>query len=37
MAQKLRDFGYKDAWALEGGFDAWSDAALPLETKQRAA
>jgi rhodanese-related sulfurtransferase len=37
VAQKLRDFGYKDVWALEGGFDAWRDDGLPLETKQRAA
>jgi rhodanese-related sulfurtransferase len=36
VAQKLREHGYQ-AWALEGGFDAWREAGLPLESKQKAA
>jgi rhodanese-related sulfurtransferase len=28
---------YKDVWALQGGFDAWQDAGLPVESKQKAA
>jgi rhodanese-related sulfurtransferase len=37
LAQTLRERGYKNVWALKGGFDAWRDAELPLERKQQAA
>jgi len=37
VAQQLRDAGHKNAWALEGGFDAWVDAGLPVEAKEKAA
>jgi rhodanese-related sulfurtransferase len=36
LAQKLRDRGYQ-AWALQGGYDAWEDSDLPLEQKSKAA
>jgi len=36
LAQKLRDRGYQ-AWALQGGYDAWEDADLPVEQKSKAA
>ena len=29
MAQKLREFGYEEVYALEGGFDAWQQAGYP--------
>lgn len=31
VAQRLREQGYHDAGALEGGYAAWKDANLPLE------
>jgi rhodanese-related sulfurtransferase len=31
VAQTLRDRGYANAEALEGGYTAWKDAELPLE------
>jgi rhodanese-related sulfurtransferase len=37
LAQKLLEHGYKDVYALKGGFDAWQQADLPLERKQEAA
>jgi rhodanese-related sulfurtransferase len=37
LVQKLQERGYKDVWALQGGFDAWQDAGLPVESKQKAA
>jgi rhodanese-related sulfurtransferase len=36
VAQELRDSG-RNAWAIEGGFDAWVEAGLPVETKEKAA
>jgi len=36
LAQKLREHGYQ-AWALQGGYDAWKNAGLPLEKKFKAA
>jgi len=36
LAQKLREGGYQ-AYALQGGFDAWNAAGLPVERKSRAA
>ena len=33
MAQELIKMGYKDVYALEGGFDAWRQAGLPVESK----
>jgi rhodanese-related sulfurtransferase len=37
LAQKLLALGYKNVWALQGGFDAWRNAGLPVERKQQAA
>jgi len=37
LVQKLQEYGYKDVWALEGGFDAWRNAAMPVESKRQAA
>jgi rhodanese-related sulfurtransferase len=37
LAQKLQERGYKDAWALKGGFDAWQKAGLPVEKRREAA
>jgi rhodanese-related sulfurtransferase len=37
LAQKLRERGYKNVWALKGGFDAWRNAGLPVDSKQEAA
>jgi rhodanese-related sulfurtransferase len=37
LAQKLRDLGYENAWALEGGFQAWQNAGLPVQSKRAAA
>jgi len=37
LAQKLQQRGYKDVYALEGGFDAWQQAGLPVEPKRQAA
>jgi len=31
LAQQLRDRGYTNAVALDGGYAAWKDAELPLE------
>ncbi len=31
IAQTLREKGYENAEALEGGYAAWKDAGLPLE------
>lgn len=31
VAQTLREKGYKNAEALEGGYAAWKEAGLPLE------
>jgi rhodanese-related sulfurtransferase len=36
LAQELRQRGYQ-AWALQGGYDAWKDAGLPLGKKSKAA
>jgi rhodanese-related sulfurtransferase len=33
VADILEQHGYKDVYALEGGFDAWKDAGRPLEPK----
>jgi rhodanese-related sulfurtransferase len=33
VAQKLRDQGFTQAYALRGGFDAWQAAAGPVEAK----
>jgi rhodanese-related sulfurtransferase len=37
LAQTLRERGYENVWALQGGFDAWREADLPLERKREAA
>jgi rhodanese-related sulfurtransferase len=37
LAQTLRQRGYENVWALQGGLDAWRKANLPLESKQEAA
>jgi rhodanese-related sulfurtransferase len=37
LAQKLRERGYSNAWALTGGLDAWKKAGLPLESKSKGA
>ena len=37
MAQYIRQRGYKNAWALQGGLDAWRNAGLPLDSKPKAA
>jgi rhodanese-related sulfurtransferase len=31
IAQKLREQGYENAEALDGGYAAWKDAGLPVE------
>jgi 3-mercaptopyruvate sulfurtransferase SseA len=31
VALQLRQLGFPKAFALDGGFDAWKDADLPLE------
>jgi len=31
VALQLRQLGFSRAFALKGGFDAWKNAALPLE------
>jgi hypothetical protein len=33
----LRERGYRHAHALRGGYDAWQQASLPAEPKQRLA
>jgi rhodanese-related sulfurtransferase len=37
LALKLQQRGYKNVWALQGGFDAWKKAGLPLAPKRQAA
>jgi rhodanese-related sulfurtransferase len=37
LVQKLRERGFKNAWALQGGFDAWRNQGLPVESKIEAA
>jgi len=37
LAQKLRQRGYANAWALTGGLDAWKNAGLPMESKPKGA
>jgi rhodanese-related sulfurtransferase len=37
LAQKLQEHGYERVWALQGGFDAWQAAGLPVESKAKAA
>jgi rhodanese-related sulfurtransferase len=37
LAQNLRQQGYKNTWALQGGLDAWRNAGLPLDSKPKAA
>ena len=34
IAQTLRERGYVNAEALEGGYAAWKDAGLPLEARE---
>ena len=31
MALRLRDLGIKEAYALTGGWDAWTEAGYPTE------
>jgi rhodanese-related sulfurtransferase len=33
VAQFLSDRGFRDAHPLIGGFDAWQEAELPVESK----
>ena len=35
MALRLRELGFRSAFALTGGFDAWQEAGLPLEAVRR--
>jgi len=37
LAQKLRELGHENVWALQGGFQAWQNAGLPVESKRAAA
>jgi len=37
LAHELRKRGFPNAFALKGGFDAWREAGMPLEDKQKAA
>src|SRR5713101_1331164 len=37
LAQTLRQRGYANVWALQGGLDAWRNAGLPLDSKPTAA
>jgi rhodanese-related sulfurtransferase len=37
LARELHERGYEQVWALQGGFDAWLEAGLPLERKAKAA
>jgi rhodanese-related sulfurtransferase len=37
LAQKLRQRGYENVWARQGGLGAWRDAGLPLDSKAKAA
>jgi rhodanese-related sulfurtransferase len=29
--------GYRNVWALQGGFNAWMNAGFPVESKREAA
>jgi rhodanese-related sulfurtransferase len=31
VALRLRELGYRDAFALQGGYDAWKSAGNPVE------
>jgi len=33
VAQELRDQGFTEVYALQGGFDAWKKAGGPVEPK----
>lgn len=33
MAQKLQEIGYREVYALEGGFNAWTQAGYPEAAK----
>jgi 3-mercaptopyruvate sulfurtransferase SseA len=35
VAQQLLDRGWKNVHPLYGGFDAWQQARLPVETKEK--
>ncbi len=35
MALRLRELGFRSAFALTGGFEAWEDAGLPVEPLRR--
>ena len=35
MALRLRELGFRNAFALRGGFDAWQEAGFPLEAVRR--
>jgi rhodanese-related sulfurtransferase len=37
LVRKLQDKGYKNVWALQGGFHAWQNAGFPVATKRQAA
>jgi rhodanese-related sulfurtransferase len=37
LALKLQERGYKDVYALQGGFDAWRKAGMPMEPKPETA
>lgn len=37
MAQELRQVGWKGARALIGGWAAWQEAGLPVESRAKAA
>jgi rhodanese-related sulfurtransferase len=36
LALKLQERGYRDVFALQGGFDAWRKAGMPVEPKLEA-
>jgi rhodanese-related sulfurtransferase len=36
VAQALRDKGFADARALQGGFAAWKEAGMPVAAKAQA-
>jgi len=35
VAQVLEEHGFKEAHPLIGGYDAWKDAGLPVEARQK--
>jgi rhodanese-related sulfurtransferase len=37
LAETLREKGFREVRALQGGFDAWLEAGLPVDHKQKAA